>query len=61
MATYLIGYDLHPTKGETYGELTQAIKDLSDTWWHHLDSTWAVVTNLDVFEIRDRQIGRAHV
>jgi hypothetical protein len=43
MALYMIGYDIHPSKGETYGELIDAIKGLSGTWWHHLDSTWLVV------------------
>lgn len=41
MAAYMVGYDLHPSRGETYDELIQAIKRLG-SWWHHLDSTWIV-------------------
>jgi hypothetical protein len=52
MATYLIGYDLHPKNGETYSGLIDAIKTLGN-WWHHLDSTWVVVTNLNPVQIRD--------
>jgi hypothetical protein len=39
MATFAIGYDLHPSKGETYDELIEAIKQVGSNWWHHLDST----------------------
>lgn len=52
MATYVIGYDIHPTKGETYDELIEAIKAYG-TWWHHLDSTWLVVTNDSAKDIAD--------
>ncbi len=44
MTIYVIGYDLHPTKGETYGELIEAIKGLGN-WWPCLDSTWLVKAN----------------
>jgi hypothetical protein len=30
MTVYVIGYDLHPTKGETYEELTSAIRALGN-------------------------------
>jgi hypothetical protein len=52
MATYIIGYDLHPSKGETYEELIAAIKELG-AWWHHLDSTWVVVCDKSAADIRD--------
>jgi hypothetical protein len=52
MTTYVIGYDIHPSKGETYDELTEAIKKLGK-WWHNLDSTWVVVTELSAKEVRD--------
>lgn len=39
MATFLISYDLNKP-GQDYKDLMAAIKGLSDTWWHHLDSTW---------------------
>jgi hypothetical protein len=52
MTLYMIGYDLHPTKGETYGELIGAIKALG-SWWHCLDSTWLVISDLTAVQIRD--------
>jgi len=55
MATYIIGYDIHPPKGETYEELYKAIK-LLGAWWHHLDSTWLVISDLSAKEIRDTLI-----
>jgi hypothetical protein len=54
MAVYVIGYDLHPTKGETYGELIEAIKQIGSTWWHCLDSTWIVITDLSAVQVRDQ-------
>ena len=52
MATYIVGYDIHPSKGETYGDLIEAIKSYG-TWWHHLDSTWLIVTDDPAAEIRN--------
>lgn len=54
MATYLIGYDLTDKAEDAYTELEQAIKSLGSTWWHHLDSTWIVVTELSATEVRDK-------
>ncbi len=51
MATYLIGYDLN--KQKNYPDLIDAIKSLSGTWWHHLDSTWIIVTEKTAVQIRD--------
>ena len=53
MATYLIGYDLKAKEEGAYENLEAAIKSLG-TWWHHLDSTWIVVTNLSAVEVRDK-------
>lgn len=50
MATHLIGYDLN--KNKDYTELIAAIKTLGP-WWHHLDSTWVVKTNLTAKQVRD--------
>jgi hypothetical protein len=50
MTVYVIGYDLHPTKGETYEELTSAIRALGN-YWHCLNSTWLVVSNLTALQI----------
>jgi len=52
MTIYVIGYDLHPKKGETYDELISAIKEFG-TWWHCLDSTWLIVSDLSAIQIRD--------
>lgn len=52
MTIYVVGYDLHPSKGETYDELISAIKALGD-WWHCLDSTWLVKSNSTSVQIRD--------
>jgi len=48
----MIGYDLHPSRGETYDELIAAIKRVG-SWWHHLDSTWIVTTAKSAAQIRD--------
>lgn len=53
MAVYVIGYDLHPSKGETYESLLEALDKLSSKTWHCLDSTWMVVTNKNAAQIRD--------
>jgi hypothetical protein len=53
MATYLIGYDIHPSQGQTYDSLIGAIKSLG-AWWHHLDSTWLVVSDRSVWDVRDQ-------
>lgn len=56
MATYLIMYDINQ-EGAGYSAankaLTGRIKELFDTWWHHLDSTWIVVTDMTLAQIRD--------
>ena len=53
MAIYVVGYDIHPSKGEKYDKLEAAIQAIGD-WWHCLDSTWLVVSDLSAAEIRDR-------
>ncbi len=50
MTIYVIGYDLHPTKGETYEELISAIRAFGNCW-HCLDSTWLIVSNLTALQI----------
>ncbi|WP_404474194.1 hypothetical protein [Microbacterium aerolatum] len=51
MATLLIGYDLN--KQKNYPDLYDAIKGLDSAWWHHLDSTWLVVTGHTAKQARD--------
>lgn len=58
MKTYLIGYDLNK-KGQDYKDLTDAIKKLSPTWWHCLDSTWIIKSTSAASAIRDTLI--AHI
>jgi hypothetical protein len=53
MATFMIGYDIHPSRGENYDKLWEGIKALG-AWWHHLDSTWLVKSQLTAVQIRDR-------
>lgn len=50
----MIGYDLNKP-GRDYGPLTEAIKNLASNgrWWHHLDSTWIVVTDVSAGTARD--------
>jgi hypothetical protein len=51
MATYIISYDLN-RPGQDYASLREAIKR-AGTWWHHLDSTWIVLTNKTAKQVRD--------
>ncbi|WP_321307678.1 CRISPR-associated protein Cas2 [Marinifilum fragile] len=51
MNSYLIGYDLNKA-GQDYESLIDQIKKIG-TWWHCLDSTWIVKSNLTAVEIRD--------
>lgn len=59
MTTFLIGYDLNKNAPPgQYDDLMAAIKDLSGgTWWHHLESTWIVVSELSAENIRDHLRG----
>lgn len=51
MKTYIIGYDLNKT-GQDYTDLIDKIKATFSTWWHHLDSTWIVKSDLSAEQIR---------
>lgn len=51
MATLLIGYDLN-RPGQDYEDLFEVLKS-ERAWWHHLDSTWLVVTSKTPSEMRD--------
>lgn len=48
----MIGYDLN-SPGKNYSDLIDAIKAIG-SWWHCLDSTWLVKTDLSCVQIRDR-------
>lgn len=50
MPTLLVGYDLNrPT--QKYAPLIEALKGCA-AWWHHLDSTWLVKTELTPTQFR---------
>ena len=50
---YMVGYDLN-RPGQNYSALFEEIKTVSSNWWHNLDSTWIIVSNLTATQIRDR-------
>ena len=52
MKTYLVGYDLNKP-GQDYPDLFKAIKAIG-VWWHDLDSTWIIKTDLNAEDIRDK-------
>lgn len=52
MATYMIGYDLNKPL-QNYEGLISAIKTYG-TWWHHLDSTWLIVTDDTATQVRNK-------
>lgn len=39
--SYLIGYDLNKT-GQNYSGLIEKIREISNGYWHNLDSTWII-------------------
>lgn len=56
MATYLISYDLNKSD-KNYDGVFNAIKESSangTTWWHYLDSTWIIKSNLSVNDISSK-------
>lgn len=54
MATFVIGYDLNRPL-QDYSDLITAIKAYG-TWWHHLDSTWIIVTDQTAKQVRDELV-----
>lgn len=52
MSSILIGYDLN-RQGQNYNALIDKIKSLSSTYWHCLDSTWIIKTQLTAQQVRD--------
>lgn len=54
MKAYLIGYDLNKD-GQDYKGLYEKIKELSsNNWWHCLDSTWIIKSNLTADQILEK-------
>lgn len=52
MNTYLICYDLN-RPGKDYPKLIDKIKAIGSNWWHYLDSTWIVRSEMTATAIRD--------
>ena len=52
MNTHLIGYDLNKD-GKNYKDLIATIEATFGTWWHHLDSTFIVKSDMTCIQIRD--------
>jgi hypothetical protein len=50
--TLMVGYDLNKP-GQDYSDLIKYLKDLG-TYWHHLDSTWLIRSEMTPSEIRDK-------
>lgn len=50
MNKYLISYDLKNKSIKDYQTLFSSIKSVGP-WWHYLDSTWIVKTNLNSQQI----------
>lgn len=50
MNKYLITYDLKNKSIKSYEPLYTAIKSIG-SWWHYLDSTWIVKSNLSSSQI----------
>jgi hypothetical protein len=53
MAIYMIGYDLHPSKDESYDELFAALETIGTGYWDCLESTWLIMTEKTAVQIRD--------
>ena len=49
--TLCVSYDLSKPS-RNYEGLIEAIKSYG-TWWHHLESTWLIVTSQSPTEVRD--------
>lgn len=50
MKTLLVGYDLN-SPGQNYSDLIERLERFR--YWHHLDSTWLVRTQMSATELRD--------
>ena len=53
VGSMLIAYDIHPSRGKAYDDLTQAIQSLG-VWWLHLETVWIVQCEYTPTEIRHR-------
>jgi len=53
MDTLMIGYDLNKQE-KNYGALIDAIKQIANGYWHHLDSTWFIKSDLSPKDARGK-------
>ena len=53
MGIFLIGYDLKGGTESEYEDLIKAIKGLTNSYWHCLDSTWLIDHPGPASKIRD--------
>lgn len=60
MVTFIVGYDLTHKDGHDYSNLIDALKTSFSNWWHHLDSTWVIVTNKTAVQVRDCLLPHMH-
>lgn len=51
MPAYIVSYDLK-APDKDYPKLIEYLKSHT-SWWHHLGSTWVVVTDLTAAQLRD--------
>ena len=51
MPSYIVSYDPQ-APGKDYDDLIDYLKS-HEKWWHHLGSTWVVVTSLSAVQLRD--------
>ena len=56
MGIFIVTYDLN-RPGQNYSELFEAINGIG-SWWHCVDSTWIVKSNLSAVQVRDRLSSR---
>ena len=59
MNTLLVGYDLN-TKGQKSKELVDFLESQYN-WWHHLDSTWVVMTNQSAVDFLNDLVHRGFI
>jgi hypothetical protein len=52
MTLYVVGYGLHPSKGETPEGLNGSTKEIVGSW-RSLDPTWLVVSNVPAIQVGD--------
>jgi hypothetical protein len=52
MTLYVVGYGVHPSKVETFDDVTHSTKEIIGSW-RSLDPTWLVVSNVPAIQVGD--------